>query len=294
MDFYPKYLSKEKRLLHYILTLIIVLGAIFYNVLDYRFGAILTIDIGIFKFDFSYIFGIIIGGLLGDFWIMLVTVVVFICNCFYNLDSSYYTFIILLTAMITNKFMKSKATIKISSTIIYSMIASLICGNLWVGLLTIMGEMQTDSSLLSQIIVFLATFPEFLILYMGYYALCNYAPDKYKELFYMTHYYTEKSKANGGYVQTRLSKKVTTSLSILISIILISSLIMINRLFDNNILEADVYPIYIKLVLMIMCIAIPFISLYSFMMRMSTLYPIVRMSKYMQQFSNTTDETRGD
>jgi len=337
MDLYPKYLSKEKRKLHNILAVLLAASCIVYTVMRFRNASMGSVTVGDINFNITFCLALLVGGLLGHFWGLFSTFVIFNFCISYDINNSYIIFLYLFACFLAFRLCSRGIFARLGPTVLAAVMSTIILNNLWSIFYFYLNTGVVHFEISEQTILFVGGFPEILLSYLLIYLIIRFAPDSIRELFTMTHRYSSdydqssdiKLKKNG------LEKKVTTSVFVLVTIVLMSTLFLGLGMFgllknDSNIYEdaetivvtkevpnlnnGDIarltadkntyykeylinynnnkYAVYIKLVMMLMCIIIPLINLYTSMMKRSVLYPIIKITSYMQSFAKTTDLNR--
>ncbi len=329
MDQYPLYLPREKRFIYYALHLMVLVVSLVLFFLDVeKEGRFLYVSLSWYDLQLTFIPAIVIGGLFGNIMGMQYIFCTFVIFALVDPSKCYLPFIYMLVVILSDCLVRRGWVLKRWKYLLASLAIALTLGNGWNLSLILMRrwhELQVRPS--EQLYLLEMTLPETLVA-LGIVALIvNLAPDRIRELFYNSHFYTEKYRTDyeKGDLnrRSRLAVRVAiVVIAVLFVVILLSmaqtalAYVALNQERDRQSgateyaqsadyaeefhsirierinVEDTIEEFLGKMLMSILSFTIPLMFFFNSYIQKSIVIPIRRISAFMKTFAKTTDDNR--
>ena len=303
-DNYPRYLSKNKRILHYaIMIVLLIVGSNLSAVGIFNGTDGFYFTVAGHHIYYGQIFPIIIPGLIGFIPSMLFTLTIFLHSMFADLEASYFNCAILITVLLSYYFAKKKAYSNLRLALIATVTLSFSEGPLWY-LMSLLVNIGKTFSLYDLLYCWVTVLPETIvsIIFLG--LLYNKAPDSVKEVFYTSHFYTQRYIDQYGDVSKQHYSKLAGRVNIVIAIGVVTLaafdvgiVVLVYNLYLTGLTvryldDVQRNPYILRVLFMSINLFVPGVSLCDYVMQKTVVYPIERIAMYMKSYTTTSDEKK--
>lgn len=235
MNHYLDVYSREQKILHYVLDVVMLVFSLVYTMIDmYHYGFASFLAVGMIGFSFAHVFMMLLAGLFGYVQSMFFVVFIFLFAAVVDIQGSYQVFIFLVISGVTHLLVRKGWCGKLWKAILGAVISAAILGNGWYFVVCLVSESGfSQVSVIGQVILFVMLLPECLLVYLGLYLLFRFAPDSVKGFFHVGYFYTERYRKAR---EERREKPMILGRHILLVLIAVLVVIILSAIFFAGLL----------------------------------------------------------